>query len=260
MKKYLTCFFFFLLYTTFSHAQTYRIQYVNYNDTLNPIVRRGTIVLHQQDRSVAFYFLDASEKIGEKKLPLRPGESTNMAIIQAVDTLKVIIHKNFNSELLAFLNPKGIGFKEEEFYYDSLHNFRWNLMQDTTIINSVFCRKAVCTWRGRNYIAWYAPSIPISNGPWKFGGLPGLIMEVYDTDGMSYWKMNRLTYSDAVLPAFPEKFAGDFESFRQKFRYNFLRRKTVIESKNNSEDPSCVGCKSSVTITINTPEKLLDDY
>lgn len=258
MKKYL--FFFFLMVGAFCHAQTYRIQYVNYNDTLSPIVKRGTIIQHQQDRSVAFYFLDASEKIGEKKLPPKPGESTNSAIIQAIDTLKILIYKNFSSDQLAFLNPRGLGFKEEEIYTDSLHNFNWNLLQDTARINSVFCRKAVCTWRGRNYVAWYAPSIPISNGPWKFGGLPGLIIEVYDTDGVSYWKMNRLTYSDAIVPAFPEKFAGDFEAFKEKFRQNFLRRKTVIESKNNSEDPSCVGCKSSVTITINTPEKLVGDY
>ena len=248
------------MFGAFCHAQTYRIQYVNYNDTLIPIVKRGTIIQHQQDRSVAFYFLDASEKIGEKKLPPKSGESKNSAIIQAIDTLKILIYKNFSSDHLAFLNPRGLGFKEEEIYTDSLHNFNWKLLQDTATINSVFCRKAVCTWRVRNYVAWYAPSIPISNGPWKFGGLPGLIMEVYDTEGMTYWKMNRLTYSDAIVPAFPEKFVGNFESFKQKFRHNFLRMKTVIESKNNSEEPSCVGCKNSVTITIDTPEKLLVDY
>jgi hypothetical protein len=62
------------------------------------------------------------------------------------------------------------------------------------------------------------------------------------------------------VPAFPTKFDGDFESFRQKFRHNFLRIKKVIESKDNSEDPACKGCKSSATITINTPEKLLGEY
>ncbi len=45
------------------------------------------------------------------------------------------------------------------------------------------CRKAVCTYRGRNYEAWYCPEIPVSLGPWKFSGLPGLIMSVRDTKG-----------------------------------------------------------------------------
>ncbi|PKP22106.1 MAG: GLPGLI family protein, partial [Bacteroidetes bacterium HGW-Bacteroidetes-22] len=35
--------------------------------------------------------------------------------------------------------------------------------------------------RGRDYIAWFAPDLPISEGPYKFSGLPGLILEVTDT-------------------------------------------------------------------------------
>ena len=53
---------------------------------------------------------------------------------------------------------------------------------DTTTVIGYLCQKATCYFRGRNYTAWFTTDIPISNGPWKFGGLPGLILKIYDND------------------------------------------------------------------------------
>ena len=58
------------------------------------------------------------------------------------------------------------------------------LLNETTTIAGHLCRKATCRFRGRNFVAWYAPDIPHSNGPWKFGGLPGLILKVHDTTNL----------------------------------------------------------------------------
>ncbi len=44
------------------------------------------------------------------------------------------------------------------------------------------CQRATCRFRGRDFEAWFAPSIPVKRGPWKFQGLPGLILKVYDKD------------------------------------------------------------------------------
>ena len=46
------------------------------------------------------------------------------------------------------------------------------------------CQRATCRFRGRDFVAWFAPDIPVRCGPWKFQGLPGLILKVYDTDGL----------------------------------------------------------------------------
>ena len=41
-------------------------------------------------------------------------------------------------------------------------------------------RKAVTTAYGRKWIAWYAEDLPLNFGPYKFCGLPGLIINMYD--------------------------------------------------------------------------------
>ena len=59
---------------------------------------------------------------------------------------------------------------------------QWSIQDDTQTICGYLCQKATCTFRGRDFEAWFAPDIPVGMGPWKFGGLPGLILKVYDTD------------------------------------------------------------------------------
>lgn len=57
----------------------------------------------------------------------------------------------------------------------------WHLTQDTLTILNQLCQRATTSFKGRDYIAWFAPGIPISQGPWQFTGLPGLILRVHDS-------------------------------------------------------------------------------
>lgn len=60
--------------------------------------------------------------------------------------------------------------------------FKWQLQADAPrIIKGYACQKAITQYGGRNYVAWYTTAIPIADGPYKFKGLPGLILEIYDT-------------------------------------------------------------------------------
>lgn len=64
--------------------------------------------------------------------------------------------------------------------YEEIVNFRWKITNETKIINSYLCQKAITTFSGRNYIAWFTKEIPIQEGPYKFNGLPGLIVKIHD--------------------------------------------------------------------------------
>ena len=66
-------------------------------------------------------------------------------------------------------------------YEDNLSIPQWQITNEKQKILSYDCQKATTTFRGRQYVAWFTTEIPIPNGPWKFGGLPGLILKIYDS-------------------------------------------------------------------------------
>lgn len=69
----------------------------------------------------------------------------------------------------------------------------WNLTNETKEINGYTCYKATYTyiqkWKGREFpwpiVAWYCPAIPLSIGPVRYSGLPGLILELHE-DKLGY--------------------------------------------------------------------------
>ena len=60
-------------------------------------------------------------------------------------------------------------------YSDELHPQSWTLTDERKDVLGYSCQKATARFRGRDYTAWVATDIPISNGPWLLGGAPGLI-------------------------------------------------------------------------------------
>ena len=72
---------------------------------------------------------------------------------------------------------------QDRFYYtQDKELFNWSISEETKLIKGYKVQKATCSFAGRDYIAWFSPEIPIAEGPYKFNGLPGLILEIYDTD------------------------------------------------------------------------------
>ncbi|PKF73623.1 GLPGLI family protein [Chryseobacterium sp. PMSZPI] len=57
----------------------------------------------------------------------------------------------------------------------------WNITDSIKVSNNFRLQKAIAQFGGRNWIAWFTKDIPMPYGPYKFNGLPGLIMELYDT-------------------------------------------------------------------------------
>lgn len=91
---------------------------------------------------------------------------------------------------------------------------QWSIGTETQTILGYKCQKATCHWRGRNYVAWFAPSIPVKAGPWKFGGLPGLILKLQDTDGV--YRFEAVQISSKPYPIYKYDFKAYRSSTREK--------------------------------------------
>lgn len=63
---------------------------------------------------------------------------------------------------------------------------QWVIQPDTKEINNLPCQKALLNFGGRSWTAWFSLDIPISDGPYKFSGLPGLIVALVDSTAS--WK------------------------------------------------------------------------
>ncbi|MES2277058.1 MAG: GLPGLI family protein [Bacteroidota bacterium] len=59
---------------------------------------------------------------------------------------------------------------------------KWKISADTMSFGTLHCQKATGHFKGRDYTAWFCPDLPFHAGPWKLSGLPGLIVEAYDTN------------------------------------------------------------------------------
>ncbi len=65
-------------------------------------------------------------------------------------------------------------------YDEPLPEFQWEIMEDTTEIIGFHAQKAICDFGGRTWEAWFAEELPFNDGPYKFSGLPGLILNMAD--------------------------------------------------------------------------------
>ena len=107
------------------------------------------------------------------------------------------------------INRRGVGTPVELYQYpneqklytkDQLFNsylidgpmpvIAWKISSDTATFGGLHCQEAACHFKGRDYVAWFCPDLPVHIGPWKLNGLPGVIVDAHDAKNEVVFKFD----------------------------------------------------------------------
>ena len=102
--------------------------------------------------------------------------------------------------------------------------FNWNLVAGDSTICDYPCKKAFTDFRGRKWTVWYTLDIPNSDGPWKFCGLPGLVLKATDNDqnfdftciGINRAKAKKISYPSNAKHIVSAERADELQQLEQK--------------------------------------------
>jgi len=114
-------------------------------------------------------------------------------------------------------------------YYRIMQEIRyqWSIINSAdTIILGFPCKKALTHFAGRDYTAWFTTEIPVSDGPYKFYGLPGLIVLIEDSQ-----KQHRFELISTRQPKYPKPIYYQHKSYITITPQQYI---TAIEQVNNS--------------------------
>src|SRR5690625_1966270 len=148
------------VYTTDYEVQ-YEVEFSKLKDNLN---NKKTEVLYLYTSPQASVFVNES---------VDSDQTGNWASF-----FQLKVYKNFdNGKVIATENlaSKIYGYQEPDVPLD------WNITSGSKNYFGYQAQKATTSFAGRDYEAWFTMEIPLPDGPYVFSGLPGLIVELYDT-------------------------------------------------------------------------------
>lgn len=124
----------------------------------------------------------------------------------------------------------------------------WEILDSTKMIGDYVVSLATCDYAGRKYFAWFTPQLKYSKGPWKLHGLPGLIIEAYDSERVVYFQVKKISQSAEIStvdqcgdPISKEKFKEELDAFSERF-------KSMLQSRFSSKNFTVTVDKTETTL------------
>lgn len=151
-------------------SQTHRFIYeLNYKpDSMVTDYKKKFMVLDVNPDDVKYYDYKFLEKDSLNKIYHSQDR---------VWTNQIPIARKRNSEI----NINYVAVGDDIYSYSTKDPIKWKLENETKTYQGFKAQKATANYGGRKWIAWFTKEIPFNEGPYKFQGLPGLILEIQDT-------------------------------------------------------------------------------
>ncbi|MBB2953379.1 GLPGLI family protein [Sphingobacterium sp. JUb56] len=189
--KIIFCPLFFLLFQFTVQAQVKPVKFdtkilykfTYQNDSTSSASRRSVftqLMIGDQES----HFQTLSKFRSDSALALQEGSNMFVYTYGRIEPNNFLIVKR--GDVIATYEPvNGIKLdwnNELSYYEEKKGDMQWEMHPDTAHIHDFVCQKATADWGGRKWTAWFTMDIPISDGPYKFCGLPGLVLSISDQD------------------------------------------------------------------------------
>lgn len=115
---------------------------------------------------------------------------------------RLYVLKDFAKSISTIYNEAGMG--ECGYYDEPFSEIDWEIAEDSTkTILDYQCVMATADYHGRKWTVWFTPEIPMQDGPWKFCGLPGLVIEASEPSGQHCFTVTGIeTSPQPIFPVF----------------------------------------------------------
>lgn len=97
------------------------------------------------------------------------------------------VYKTYPSMKVQYVDKVANGFTPSNIGYSEDLKFNWNISNEKQKIGAYNAQKATTEFGGRKWTAWFSTDLPFQDGPYKFSGLPGLIVKIEDDEKNYSW-------------------------------------------------------------------------
>lgn len=133
--------------------------------------------------------------------------------------LNYTVEKDLTAQKITYKNR----IARDQYAYDEDRAFDWKILPETNKIGEYRVQKAETDFAGRKWTAWFTQDVPVMDGPYKFSGLPGLIVKIEDSKGDYTFDLKE-TKKIGELPVFQQRGSlvtvkrKDYEKQEEKYR------------------------------------------